>query len=85
MAVVVVVVGRRSRWSWLSFVSGGWLLSVVVPFVVVSGGLCMDMGVAFCVSWLLKVAVPFMVRCDGLCMGMCVAFVVVVVGRRCRR
>ena len=85
MVVVVVVVGRSSRWLWLSFVSGSWVFKVVVPFVVSSDGMCMDMGVAFCVSWLLKVAVPFMVRCEGLCMGMCVAFVVVVVGRRCRR
>ena len=76
MAVVVVVVGRRSRWSWLSFVSGGWLFSVVVPFVVVSGGLCMDMGVAFCESWLFPVAVSFVVGSDGMCVVMVVAFCV---------
>ena len=76
MAVVVVVVGRSSRWLWLSFVSGSWPLKVVVPFVVVSGGLCMVMGVAFCVSWLFPKVVPFVVSSDGMCVVMVVAFCV---------
>ena len=76
LVMVVVVVGRGSRRLWLSFVSGSWLFKVVVPFVVVSGGLCMDMGVAFCVSWLFPVAVPFVVSSDGACVGMVVAFCV---------